>query len=76
MESHGVLQKIGAMPVEAQCFCLALICCYLLPTIVAFTNRSKSRWDILLVNVILGWSVIFWFLTMVSAVSGPKKQPD
>ena len=64
---QGVFDAFGAMSPEAQGFCFVLICCYMLPTIVAFSNRSKSRWDILLVNVVLGWSVIFWFVAMISA---------
>lgn len=72
MENQGVLATIGAMPPSAQAFCSLLIACYLFPAAVAFAGDHRSRWAILLVNVVLGWSVIFWFVALVFAFAAPR----
>lgn len=42
---------------------------YFLPTIIAFARGHNSKWGILLVNLFLGVTGIFWFLALVWAVS-------
>ncbi|HEY2954155.1 MAG TPA: superinfection immunity protein [Candidatus Eisenbacteria bacterium] len=47
----------------------AVLGVYLLPTIVAGVRKKKNLPKIVLVNVLLGWSVIGWIVAMVWAVS-------
>lgn len=42
---------------------------YMLPTIIAFFRGHASRWGILLMNLILGLSVIFWFWALIWSLS-------
>lgn len=42
---------------------------YFLPTIIAFVRGHNSKWGILLVNLFLGVTGIFWFLALVWAAS-------
>jgi hypothetical protein len=42
---------------------------YFLPTIVAAMRRLRNLAPIVVVNVLLGWSVIGWIIAMVWAVS-------
>lgn len=45
----------------------AIACFYLLPAIMAFQREHAKRWPILLVNLLLGWTVIGWFATLIWA---------
>jgi len=42
---------------------------YLLPTIVALARKKRNLLAIVLVNVLLGWTVIGWVVALVWAVS-------
>ena len=33
---------------------------YLLPTFIAFGRRHHRRWQILVANVLLGWTFLLW----------------
>jgi hypothetical protein len=39
----------------------AMVFLYFLPAIGAFWNPKEGRWVILLINVLLGWTIIGWF---------------
>lgn len=45
---------------------------YFLPTIIAFMRWHQSKLAILLVNVFLGWTVLFWFICLVWSLCGSK----
>ena len=47
----------------------ALFALYMLPTIVAHFRKKRNLAAILLVNLLLGWSVIGWIVAMVWAVA-------
>ena len=49
----------------------AIACFYLLPSIMAFQRGHAMRWPILLVNLLLGWTVVGWFATLVWARRKP-----
>ena len=45
----------------------------LLPSIMAFQSGHAKRWPILLVNLLLGWTVIGWLATLVWARRKPAR---
>jgi hypothetical protein len=50
-------------------FLLFSLAVYFLPTIIAITRKKTNQVGILLVNFLLGWSVIGWIVALVWAVS-------
>ena len=42
---------------------------YFLPVIIAFMRGHESRWGIFLMTLFLGWTMLFWFFSLVWAVS-------
>ncbi|WP_037870724.1 superinfection immunity protein [Streptomyces sp. NRRL S-813] len=52
---------------------VVFIVLYVLPSYVAFSRGSKDRWLILLINVVLGGSVIGWGVALYMATCTPKK---
>lgn len=43
----------------------ALIVATLLPTFIAFIRRHHNRYAILVLNVLLGWTVVGWAVALV-----------
>ena len=43
---------------------------YFLPTIIAAIRRSKSLLGIVLVNVLLGWTMVGWIISLVWSLVG------
>ena len=54
----------------------AMIVFYLLPAFVAYGNRHPSRDAVLLVNLMFGWTVLGWLLSLVWACVGRKAKAD
>ena len=48
---------------------VALTLLYFLPVIIAFIRGHDSRWGIFLMTLFLGWTMLFWFFSLVWAVS-------
>ena len=48
---------------------------YLLPTLVAISNKKQNAVAIFMLNLLLGWAVIGWVVALVWALS-KDKQPD
>ncbi|MCU0647859.1 MAG: superinfection immunity protein [Gemmatimonadaceae bacterium] len=46
---------------------------YFLPTMLGF--RSRRRWKIAAVNILLGWTVVGWVAAMVMAIRPPAEDP-
>ncbi len=42
---------------------------YLLPTVIAFFRGHGSKWGIFAMNILLGWSVIFWMWSFIWSLS-------
>lgn len=42
---------------------------YFLPTIIAFVRGHASKWGIFATNLLLGWSLIFWIVTLIWSLS-------
>jgi hypothetical protein len=51
-------------------FTMALFVAYLLPTLLAFHRRHRSRVAILMVNFLLGWTVIGWVAALIWSCTG------
>ena len=44
---------------------LMFLLIYFLPSMVAFNRRHRQRIAILALNFLLGWTVLFWILSLV-----------
>ena len=42
---------------------------YFLPTVIAFCRGHGSKWGIFAMNILLGWSVIFWIWSFIWSLS-------
>ena len=52
---------------------------YVLPTMLAWVRKSRRRWKITAVNLLLGWTVIGWIAAMVMTYvyePPPESEPD
>ncbi len=55
---------------------LIIICIfafYLIPTIIAFSEKKKNTSSIAVVNIFLGWTLIGWIVALAWAVSKDKE---
>ncbi len=59
-------------------FLLIFLGVYLTPSAIALVNRHPHFSQILITNVLLGWSVIFWVMSFRAAVGWDKigKTPE
>lgn len=48
---------------------LFVLAVYLIPTIIAFTRSHASKWGIGVLNIVLGWSVVFWVVALIWSLS-------
>lgn len=48
---------------------LFILAVYLIPTIIAFSRGHASKWGIGVLNIVLGWSLIFWVVALIWALS-------
>jgi hypothetical protein len=44
---------------------------HFVPSFIAFTRNHPMRWAILAVNIIFGWTIVGWVLTLVWALMAP-----
>ena len=49
---------------------ILLLILYLLPTIIAASRKHNDVRFIFMVNLILGWTLLFWFVPLVWALTG------
>ena len=64
---------------EYQLLALFLFAIYMIPTWVAERRKHKNKGAILVLNLLLGWTMIFWVVALVWACtdgSKPKSQVD
>lgn len=50
-----------------------MVCLYFLPAIIAFGRKHNSRVAILVLNLLLGWSVLGWIIALVWSLTGDTK---
>lgn len=48
---------------------LFVLAVYLIPTIIAFTRGHASKWGIGVLNIVLGWSLVFWVVALIWSLS-------
>ncbi len=48
---------------------LFILTVYLIPTIIAFTRGHASKWGIGVLNIVLGWSLVFWVVALIWSLS-------
>lgn len=50
-----------------------LIAVYIAPTATAYQRKTKNKVQVLMVNLLLGWTFIGWFVALIMAYS-PNKE--
>ncbi|MBQ3834859.1 MAG: superinfection immunity protein [Elusimicrobia bacterium] len=45
---------------------------YFIPSIVAFKRNAYSRWGIFFINLLFGWTLLIWLVTLIWACEGRK----
>ena len=48
---------------------LFILAVYLIPTIIAFSRGHASKWGIGVLNIVLGWSLVFWVVALIWSLS-------
>lgn len=48
---------------------LFVLAVYLIPTIIAFARGHASKWGIGVLNIVLGWSLVFWVIALIWSLS-------
>ena len=44
---------------------IALVLLYFLPSMLAFAGGKRRKWKIVAVNVLTGWTIIGWIVSMI-----------
>jgi hypothetical protein len=59
-------------------FLLIFLCVYLTPSFISLVNRHPHFSQILITNLLLGWSVVFWVVSFRTAMGWDKieKKPE
>ena len=47
---------------------LALTALYFLPTMLALDRRVPNKWSVVVINVVLGWTIVGWAVALAMAV--------
>lgn len=55
-------------------FVIAGLGFYFLPAVVALGRKHKNRTSIFLVNLLLGWTLLFWVVALVWAFTASEAQ--
>lgn len=50
------------------CAWAAAVALYFAPAIIAVRRRVPNRWSVVVVNVLLGWTVVGWAVALAMAV--------
>ncbi len=65
MEGLGLLILIGAV---------VGLFLYFIPAFIAYSRKHDSKGWVLLLNILLGWTVLGWFFVLFWAGFGQKKE--
>ena len=55
---------------------LLLVVLHFIPTIIAFCRGHKSKFGILTMNLLLGWTGIFWIWALILSLCNPNSNSD
>jgi heme/copper-type cytochrome/quinol oxidase subunit 2 len=47
---------------------------YIIPALIALLKRRPKRITIMLINILLGWTVIGWIVAFIWSLKGSKKK--
>lgn len=53
-----------------------LLFVYFIPTLIAFGRRHHRRWQVLVGNLLLGWTFFIWCYCLIIAVSPGARDID
>ena len=56
-------------------FIAAAAAIYFVPTLVAFMRGVSSPWSIVVINTLLGWTLIGWVVALAMAVRSKPEPP-
>lgn len=62
--------------IEGLIFLAIVIAIYLLPSIIAAMRSLSNGWSIFILNLLLGWTLVFWVASLCWACSGTTKKDD
>ena len=54
-------------------FVVAGFAFYFLPTLIASSRQSRSQGGIFVLNLLLGWTFIGWFVALIWAVTSERR---
>lgn len=54
----------------------ALVGLYFLPSIIALNRRAPSKWSVVVINALLGWTLIGWAVALAMAVRDKPSAAD
>ena len=49
---------------------VAAVAAYALPSLIAYSRKTRNRASVLVLNIGLGWTVIGWIAALAMAVAG------
>jgi hypothetical protein len=55
---------------------IVLFSCYFMPTLVALLRDKRGAGGVALVNFLLGWTVIGWFVALIWSCTGKSRADD
>ena len=59
-----LLQQSTDGPSRITVMLVITVAIYVLPTMLAWSRRSRRRWRITAINLLLGWTVVGWIAAM------------
>ena len=51
---------------------LIVLALYLIPALVAYNRQHPNAWAILILNLLLGWTVLGWIVSLVWACTAVR----
>ena len=51
---------------------LVLVVLHFVPTIIAFCRGHKSKGGIFAMNLLLGWTIVFWIWSLIWSLCNPN----
>jgi multisubunit Na+/H+ antiporter MnhB subunit len=58
-------QYVGGGPAKGAVIIVTSTLMYVLPTILAFKRERRHKWRIMAVNLLLGWTLIGWVVSLL-----------
>ena len=61
---------------EPTVFLLIFLACYFIPSVIAYQRKVSAQSAIGLVNLFLGWTVVFWVVALIWACTARTAEDD